>query len=90
MALGERLEAIAREMRDNSPEGMAVVDRFVARLEAASAGATARRSKQRGEQGQRMGKQSGHGLAQCEVAAVAIEAATSPAILNCASLSVIA
>lgn len=41
MALGERLDAIAREMRDNNPEGMAVVDRFVARLEAASAGATA-------------------------------------------------
>lgn len=41
MALGERLEAVAREMRENNPDGMAVVDRFVARLEAASAGATA-------------------------------------------------
>lgn len=41
MALGERLATIAREMRQNNPEGMAVVDRFVARLEAASAGSTA-------------------------------------------------
>jgi peroxiredoxin len=41
MALSERLEAIVREMRAGNPEGMAVVDRFVARLEAARAGSTA-------------------------------------------------
>lgn len=41
LALGERLAAIAREVRQKNPEGMAVVDRFVARLEAASAGESA-------------------------------------------------
>jgi peroxiredoxin len=41
MALSERLEAIVREMRAGNPEGMAVVDRFVARLEAARAGSNA-------------------------------------------------
>lgn len=41
MALHERLEAIAADMRERNPDGMAVVDRFVARLEAARAGATA-------------------------------------------------
>jgi peroxiredoxin len=41
MALSERLETIARDMRERNPEGMAVVDRFVARLEAARAGTTA-------------------------------------------------
>lgn len=41
MALGERLEAIAREMRAGNPESMAIVDRFVSKLEAARAGATA-------------------------------------------------
>jgi peroxiredoxin len=41
LALGERLEAIVRETRAGNPEGMAVVDRFVARLEAACAGSTA-------------------------------------------------
>lgn len=41
MALSERLETIAREMRSGNPDGMAVVDRFVARLEAARAGSTA-------------------------------------------------
>jgi peroxiredoxin len=41
MALSERLEAIVRELRSGNPEGMAVVDRFIARLEAARAGAGA-------------------------------------------------
>jgi peroxiredoxin len=41
LALSERLEAIANEMRARNPEGMEVVDRFVARLEAARAGSTA-------------------------------------------------
>lgn len=41
MALSERLETIVRAMREGNPEGMAVVDRFVARLEAAQAGAGA-------------------------------------------------
>lgn len=41
LSLGERLAAYARERREANPEGMAVVDRFVARLEQASAGATA-------------------------------------------------
>jgi peroxiredoxin len=41
LALSERLAAIALEMRERNPEGMGVVDRFVARLEAASAGAGA-------------------------------------------------
>jgi peroxiredoxin len=41
MALSERLEAIVREIRAGNPEGMAVVDRFIARLEAARAGSTA-------------------------------------------------
>lgn len=41
MALSERLEAIVRDIRSRNPEGMAVVDRFVARLEAARAGSAA-------------------------------------------------
>jgi peroxiredoxin len=41
LALNERLEAIAREIRADRPEDMAVVDRFVARLEAARAGSNA-------------------------------------------------
>ena len=41
LALSERLEAIVRETRAANPSGMAVVDRFVARLEAARAGADA-------------------------------------------------
>jgi peroxiredoxin len=41
MALSERLQAIVHELRSANPEGMAVVDRFVARLEAARAGSAA-------------------------------------------------
>jgi peroxiredoxin len=41
LALAERLEALTREVRSRNPEGMAVVDRFVANLEAARAGASA-------------------------------------------------
>jgi peroxiredoxin len=41
LALGERLATIAQEMRERNPEGMAVVDRFIARLEEAQAGASA-------------------------------------------------
>lgn len=41
LALSERLEAIARDMRTSNPEGMAVVDRFIARLEVARAGTAA-------------------------------------------------
>lgn len=38
MSLGERLDAVAQDMRARSPQGMAAIDRFVARLEAARAG----------------------------------------------------
>jgi peroxiredoxin len=41
LALGERLEVIARDIREQDPEGMAVVDRFVSRLVEARAGASA-------------------------------------------------
>jgi peroxiredoxin len=41
LALRERLEAIANEVRAASPDDMAVIDRFVARLEAAGSGAKA-------------------------------------------------
>jgi peroxiredoxin len=41
LALNERLEAVAREIRADSPEDMAVVDRFVARLKAARADSSA-------------------------------------------------
>lgn len=41
LSMRERLEAIVSEVRERSPEGMAVVDRFIARLEAAGAGSTA-------------------------------------------------
>lgn len=41
MALSERLEAIVDEMRTRNPEGMVVVDRFIARLEEARAGSSA-------------------------------------------------
>ncbi len=41
MALSERLDAIVRDMRNRNPVSMGVVDRFVARLEAACAGSGA-------------------------------------------------
>lgn len=41
LSLTERLAEIARDARETNPDGMAVVDRFVARLEAAGAGAGA-------------------------------------------------
>jgi peroxiredoxin len=41
MALSERLQAIVHALRSANPEGMAVVDRFVARLEVARAGSAA-------------------------------------------------
>ncbi|MFC0588274.1 peroxiredoxin-like family protein [Novosphingobium aquiterrae] len=41
LALGERLSEIARDARTRDPQGSALVDRFVARLEAARAGSDA-------------------------------------------------
>lgn len=41
LSLGERLAEIAREARERDPAGSAVVDRFVARLEAARSGSAA-------------------------------------------------
>jgi peroxiredoxin len=41
LSLGERLAEIAREARERDPDGSAVVDRFVARLEAARSGSCA-------------------------------------------------
>lgn len=41
LSLSERLAEIAREARERDPEGSAVVDRFVARLEAARSGSGA-------------------------------------------------
>jgi peroxiredoxin len=38
LSLSERLSEIAREARERDPDGSAVVDRFIARLEAARAG----------------------------------------------------
>jgi peroxiredoxin len=38
LALNERLAIIARDMRDRDPDGADIVDRFVARLEAAAMG----------------------------------------------------
>lgn len=41
LALRERLDAIAEDIRGQDPEGMGIVDRFVARLELARSGAEA-------------------------------------------------